>query len=145
MGAILTSIKALGGSAIEMASGLSFHTWAYIAAVAAIALLIWLAYSWAWDRGAAHQQAKDASEIARLTTDNATLKGNVATLQAGIDDRNRQIDAYAAAEHQREADAEKKAMAALDVLTASRAREKSRGFGPDPMNDFMSDISGAAR
>lgn len=63
MGAILTAIKTFGGGfigkGVSLATGLSLRTWACIAGAAAAALLLWLAYSWAYDRGYEARKAAD--------------------------------------------------------------------------------------
>jgi len=141
MAAIWLFIKTLGGNAVSAASGFSLRTWAIIGAVLAILLLTWLAYCWAWDRGAASQQAIIDQKQARIDI----LAGDVLTLQAGIEDRNRQIEAYAAKERENAARAAKLAEDALAALTVARKREAARGAGPDAMNSFFSDILGGAQ
>lgn len=130
---------------LTILGGISGRTLAILGGVAAAALAVWLAYSWAYDNGVAAQAAKDAPEITRLTADNATLKGNNAVLQAGIEARNKQIDAYAAAERAAAAAAAKQAKDTLASFAEARKREESRGNGPDAMNGFMADILGGAQ
>lgn len=127
---------------LGLLGGVSGRTWAILGGVVAAALALWLAYSWAYDRGVAAQAAKDAPTIARLTSDNATLKGNNAVLQAGIEARNRQIEAYAEKERKNAEAANQKAKDALAALKAAQKREAARGNGAGPMNDFMADIAG---
>lgn len=145
MAAIWLLIKSFGGSAISAASGLSLKTWLKIAAVAAAALLVWLAYCWAWDRGAASQKADDQVTIDQKQARIDILAGDVLALQTGIDDRNRQIDAYAAAQRAAAAAAAKQAKDTLASFAEARKREVSRGNGPDAMNDFFRDILGGAQ
>lgn len=128
----------------SLITGISARTWLILGGVAAAALAIWLAYCWAWDRGAAARAAIDAPEIAKLNGEVATLQGNVTTLQAAIEARNREIEAYAAAQRAKEAAAAQQAKDALKALEAARKREAARGSGADAMNGFFSDILGGA-
>jgi len=130
---------------LTILGGISGRTWAILGGIAAAALALWLAYSWAYDRGMAAQAAKDAPTIARLTADNATLKGNNAVLQAGIEARNREIEAARAAARAKEADATRQAQNALSALSVARKREALRGFGADAMNGFTQDIFGGSQ
>ena len=65
--------------------------------------------------------------------------------KAAIEDRNRQIEANAAAERAKEAAAAQQAKDALKALDAARKREAARGSGADAMNGFFSDILGGAQ
>ena len=122
---------------LSLVSGLSLKQWAYIAGALAGAFVLWTAYSWAWDRGAASQAADDAKVIAQAQIKIDALAANVEALVRGIEDANVRI----ALEQQRriaaEAEAAARAQADLAGVETSRRREAERGAGADNMNAFM--------
>ena len=114
-------------------TGLSLKTWLRIGAVAAVALLVWLAYCWVWDRGAASKQADLDREKAKVTI----LADDVERLTKAINERNDLIDADA--KRSREASAAAAAQAGKDLAAVEKAKagEATRGAGADAMNAFM--------
>lgn len=123
-------------------SGVSVEAWARIGAIAAILLGLWLAYGWAYDRGAVAQKADDQIVIDQKQARIEILAGDVLTLQAGIEARNQQIEANAAKAREDAAAAARKASDALAALDAARKREAARGVGADAMNDAFQDLFG---
>jgi hypothetical protein len=142
MGAIITAIRTFGGGLLERGTqavtGLSLRAWLYIAGAAASALFLWLAYSWAWNRGADHQKAADAKEISQLSD-------NVKALQAGITQANAQAAAAQAAAKAAEAKAAATVTAKLKDVEKARAKEAARGPGADQMNAFLRENFGAGQ
>lgn len=149
MGAILTAIKTFGGGLIgkgvSIATGLSLRTWLYILGVVAAVVIIWLAYSWAWNRGADHQKEADAKVQQQLQDRIGILAGDVETLSAGIKDANARGEVAAARAKAAEAEAAAAAARKLADVEAARRREAARGAGADQMNAFFTETFGGAK
>lgn len=149
MGAILAAIRTFGGGLLErgtaLATGLSLRTWLYILGAVATAVLIWLAYSWAWNRGADHQKEADGKVQQQLQDRITILTGDVETLTAGIKDANARAEAAVAREKTAEAEAAAAAARKLADVEAARRREAARGAGADQMNAFFAETFGGAK
>ena len=122
----------------SLVTGLSLKTWLRIGAVAAVALLVWLAYCWAWDRGAASKQADLDREKAKVDI----LVDDIERLTKAINERNDTIEADA--ERAREASAAAAAQASDDLAAVDKAKasEETRGAGAANLNRFFDEIFG---
>lgn len=137
MGAIFSMAFNWG---LSLVSGLSLKQWAYIAGALAGAFVLWTAYSWAWDRGAASQAADDAKVIAQAQIKIDALAANVEALVRGIEDANVRIALEQAKRMAAEAEAAARAQADLAGVEVSRRREAERGAGADNMNEFFGEM-----
>ena len=126
-------IKTLAGKVLSAVSGFSLRTWAIIGAAIAVALLTWLAYSWAWDRGAQSQKEKDEAVIAKCQSE-------VLALRTAVTAQNEAVEAMEKDAAHNSAKSGKAASDALKASDAARKKAASHGVGPDAMNALMLEV-----
>ena len=137
MGAIFSMALNWG---LSLVSGLTLKQWAYIAGALAGAFVLWTAYSWAWDRGAAHQKGEDAETHEQDQAKIKILSDSVLSLVDGVKAAEARILLEQAKRMAAEAEAAAQAQADLAGVETSRRREAERGAGADNMNAFMREM-----